>query len=208
MLFGLGGVGSYAAEALARSAVGTIYLIDFDNLEPSNLNRQLLALYSTLGRPKTEVMASRIKDIDPEIRVFSYTERLTAENIDRFLSLDPDWIIDCIDDVPMKILLMAKCLSENRKLVSSMGFANKFHPELIEIGTLAETSVCPLAKAMRLAMKQTGLPLTTPVVFSREAPQKTINPDIKLGSTAFVPAAAGLSIAGYVIRNLLEIGAE
>ena len=206
MIFGLGGVGSYAVEALARSNVGKLYLIDYDFIDISNINRQIIALYSTVGLYKTEVMKKRIKDINPNISVETFNERLTSDNIDFFLKLSPSWIVDAIDDVSAKVLLIRKCLENKQLIISSMGFANKFHPEMVEIASLAKTSVCPLAKTIRQSLKQSGSSLEVPVAYSKETPVKSNNEFIRLGSTAFVPSVAGLVIAGFVIRNMIEIG--
>lgn len=206
MVFGLGGVGSYAVEALARSGVGKLYLIDFDFVEASNINRQIIALNSTIGFYKTDVMKSRINDINPDIEVITMNERLTPDNIDRFLGMVPTWIVDAIDDVPVKILLIEKCLAKNQLIISSMGFANKFHPEMVEIALLSQTTVCPLAKIIRQSLKHTGVSLDVPVAYSKETPIRPVNEQVRLGSTAFVPATAGLVIAGFVIRRLIDLG--
>jgi len=195
-------------EALARSNVGKLYLIDYDRIELSNINRQIIALHSTVGLYKTEVMKTRINDINPKIKVEIFNERLSSDNIDYFLRMSPSWIVDAIDDVPTKVLLIKKSLENKQLIISSMGFANKFHPEMVEIASLAKTSVCPLAKTIRQSLKLAGSSLDVPVAFSRETPTKSNNESIRLGSTAFVPPTAGLVIAGFVIRNLIEMGDE
>lgn len=205
MIFRLGGVGSFAIEALARSAIGRLYLIDYDVVTISNINRQLLALSSTIGRPKTEVMAERIADIDPDIEVTCFSEKLSNANLSQFLELRPDWIVDAIDDVKMKIDLLEACQKAKIPIVSSMGFANKIQPEKVQIATLHSTSVCPLAKVVRSEMKKRQLSLEVPVVFSSEKPLISKDPETKLASTAFVPPVAGMFLASIVIRNLLHL---
>ncbi len=206
MVFGLGGVGSYAAEAIARSAVGELILIDPDHVETSNLNRQIEALVSTLGMAKVDAMKSRIEDINPDVVVETFPERLCADNIEAFLDMMPDFIVDCIDDVEAKALLLKRAVERNVRIISAMGFANKFHPEMIRISTLKETSVCPLAKTLRQKLRSMSVNLDIPVVFSEEVPGKVLDGFVKLGSTAFVPASAGLMMASHVIGKLLEGG--
>ncbi|MBU1145485.1 MAG: tRNA threonylcarbamoyladenosine dehydratase [Firmicutes bacterium] len=205
IIFGLGGVGSFAAEALSRSGIGTLYLVDYDVIEPSNMNRQLLALEDTIGLYKADVMKSRIASINPLCQVFVFKEKVTASNLHTFLDLDFDYIVDCIDDVEAKVALIKKAILHNQLIISSMGFANKLHPELIEIATLSKTSVCPLAKVIRSHLRLCDIPLSLPVVFSKEKPLQTKNPDIRLGSSSFVPSAAGLLLASFVINQFLSM---
>jgi len=202
MVYGIGGVGSYAAEALARSNIGHIALIDSDLIEESNINRQIFATIKTVGSPKVEIAEKRLHDINPTLKIDIYFQRATKDNIANFLALNPMWVIDAIDDVETKASLLENCRKKQINVISSMGFANKFHPEMIEIATLSETSVCPLARTMRQRLAKFGVCDQIPVVYSREKPTVTTNAK-PLGSTAFVPAAAGLIIASYVVNKII-----
>ncbi|MBN2504113.1 MAG: tRNA threonylcarbamoyladenosine dehydratase [Bacilli bacterium] len=206
IVFGLGGVGSFAAEALARSAIGKMVLVDYDRIDRSNLNRQLEALHSTIGQLKTEVMAKRLLDINPELTIEVFSIRLTAENVDEFVGMRADFVLDCIDDVNAKTLLIQRCQTAGVNIVSSMGFANKLQVESIKFTTLDKTSVCPLARTIRQQLRQSGASLKVPVVYSTEIPRASNDPSVKLGSSAFVPPAAGLMLASYVIRKLIDQG--
>ncbi len=200
MVFGLGGVGSYAVEALARSGVGRLILVDSDKIDETNINRQLYALSSTIGMKKTMVAKRRIEDIDLDIKVDIFDEMLGKDNLDEFLQMSPDWIADAIDDVSAKVMLLASCRETGQKIISSMGFANKIHPEMIEIAYLSDTSVCPLARTMRQKLRALGVATDIPVVYSKEE----AIPSPILGSVSFVPASAGLCLAGYIVRQITE----
>jgi tRNA A37 threonylcarbamoyladenosine dehydratase len=203
MVFGLGGVGAYAAEALARSGVGTLTIIDGDRIELSNINRQLIALESTLGAYKTDVMAMRIHDIDPSITVHPVNEWVESGRIHPFFMSRVDYVVDAIDMVSVKMDLIAYCVDQQVPLISSMGLANKFYPERVQLSTLAETQVCPLAKALRTRLRQRGVRLDFPVVYSSETPMSPRG--ATLGSTAFVPSVGGLMMAAKVVRDLLGL---
>lgn len=212
MVFGAGGVGSHCIEALARSGIGTLIIIDNDTVSLTNINRQSIAYHSTVGRPKTEVMAERIHDIDPSIRVKTYETFVLPENLTGILDGEGriDYIIDAIDTVSAKIALAEEAGKRGLRLISSMGTGNKLHPELFEIDDLSNTSVCPLCRVMRRELKQRGI-LHLKVLYSRE---KTVDiggrqtgedPGVRRsvpGSISFVPPVAGLLIAGQVIREL------
>ncbi len=200
-LFGLGGVGSFTAEALARAGVGHLLLVDGDTVAPSNLNRQLVALRSTLGRPKAEVMAARIRDISSDIRVDARHAFYLPENADTFDFADFDYVIDAIDTVVAKVELAVRAHAAGVPLVSCMGAGNKLDPARFEVADLFATSVCPLCKAMRKALKARGVNALT-VVYSREPPAVACHPP---GSVSFVPSAAGLILAGVVIRALAGV---
>lgn len=197
-LFGLGGVGSFTAEALARAGVGHLLLVDGDRVAPSNLNRQLVALHSTLGRPKAEVMAARIRDISPAIHVDARHAFYLPENADEFDLVGFDYVIDAVDTVAAKVELAVRARAAGVPLVSCMGAGNKLDPARFEVADLFATSVCPLCKAMRKALKARGVTALT-VVYSRETPAVACRPP---GSVSFVPAVAGLILAGVVIRAL------
>lgn len=212
MVFGAGGVGSHCIEALARSGIGTLIIIDNDTVSLTNINRQSIAYHSTVGRPKTEVMAERIHDIDPSIRVKTYETFVLPDNLTGILDGEGriDYIIDAIDTVSAKIALAEEAGKRGLRLISSMGTGNKLHPELFEIDDLSNTSVCPLCRVMRRELKQRGI-LHLKVLYSREKPvdiggrQTGEDPGVRRsvpGSISFVPPVAGLLIAGQVIREL------
>ncbi len=201
-VFGLGGVGSYVVEGLARSGIGKLVICDFDRVEDTNINRQLIAMESTLGMLKTDVTEERIKDINPQATVLAYPVKADETLINDILEMEPDFVIDAIDDLEAKSILIKTAIKWDIPIISSMGFANKLHPEMITISTLDKTSVCPLAKAMRKRMKNLGVTLNFPVVYSTEIPIKT-EPEGVLASSAYVPSVAGLVIASHVINKLI-----
>jgi tRNA A37 threonylcarbamoyladenosine dehydratase len=203
-LFGLGGVGSFTAEALARAGVGHLLLVDGDNVASSHLNRQLVALHSTLGQPKADVMAARIRDISPAVRVDARRAFYLPENADDFDLAGFDYVIDAVDTVAAKVELAVRARAVGVPLVSCMGAGNKLDPARFEVADLFATSVCPLCKAMRKALKARGVTALT-VVYSRETPAVACRPP---GSVSFVPAVAGLILAGVVIRALAAGGRD
>jgi len=212
-VFGIGGVGSYIAEALARGGIGRIQLIDSDTVSESNINRQLIALHSTIGRLKTEVMAERIKDINPDAEVETYPIFYGKETAGQIDLTRADYIADAIDTVTSKLLLIERAKLAGVRIISSMGTGNKVDPSRLEIADLSKTSVCPLARVMRRELKRRGIEHLE-VLYSRETPME---PQIPLewepggtrrgtpGSVSFVPSAAGLMIAGKIIRTLAGI---
>lgn len=216
MVFGVGGVGSHCIEALARSGVGRLILIDNDTVSLTNINRQSIAYHSTIGRAKTDVMSERIRDIDPSITVKTYETFLLPENLGHLLDKEEetggkiDYIVDAIDTVSAKIALVEEAQRRKIRLISSMGTGNKLHPELFEIDDLSKTSVCPLCRVMRRELKQRGI-LHVKVLYSKEEPvdisgrETGEDPGARRsipGSISFVPPVAGLMIAGQVIREL------
>lgn len=202
IVFGLGGVGSFAAEALVRSGIGHLIVVDYDRVDQSNINRQLIALESTIGKDKTEVFKDRALDINPELDVHTLVQKVDGDNISNILAEDVDFVLDCIDDVKAKVEIIAYCQKENIPLIVSLGFANKFHPQMIQIERLKKTSVCPLARVMRRKLKDKGLSLDIMCVYSQEKPHHVLDQSI-LGSTAFCPSSAGLMMASYVINQIL-----
>ena len=212
LLLGLGGVGSYAAECLARSGVGELTLVDSDRVAPSNINRQSIALLSTVGRYKTEVMKEKIRDICPDTQVECRETFVLPDNVDTLFEERPDYIVDAIDTVSAKIAVAEKAREYKIPLISSMGTGNKLHGELFQIGDLSETSVCPLCRVMRRELKKRGIEHLK-VLYSTEkpippqAPEKGEDEGKRLppGSISFVPPVAGLLIAGEVVRDLLEL---
>jgi len=208
-LFGIGGVGSFAAEALARGGVGHITLVDGDTVSITNINRQLIALHSTVGKEKTAVMAERIADISPETEVETYPVVYAAENRNLLDFSIYDYVIDAIDTVTSKLILIEEAKKAGVPVISCMGTGNKFHPERFEVTDISKTSVCPLAKVMRKELKVRGIK-NVKVVYSKEEPQKpaasteTGKRQIP-GSLSFVPPVAGLLLAGEVIRHIAGI---
>ncbi len=202
-VFGLGGVGGHAAEAVVRSGIGSIDLVDGDIVDRSNLNRQIIALESTVGQPKVEAAASRFLDINPDLAVFRHNLFFSGETAESFDFSQYDYIIDAIDDIPAKVLMIRRAYEAGVPIVSSMGTGNKLDPLKLEVADIFETSVCPLAKTVRKALRKEGVPHLK-VVYSREEPKKMQTGRGNVGSVSFVPAAAGLILAGEVIRDLLR----
>lgn len=208
-VFGLGGVGSYTVEALARAGIGNFILVDFDTVSVSNINRQLHAMEDTLGMAKVDLMSGRIKRINPSAEVVTFREKYAGEGGDRFFTLRPDYVVDAIDDLEGKVELIKYCLREGIPVVSSMGAGNKMDPAQFKVDDISRTSTCPLARAVRRRLRQEGFKSGLKVVFSTEQPcrveeagdshQKTVP-----GSISFVPPAAGLILAGVVVRDLLS----
>lgn len=213
IVFGVGGVGSHCIEALARSGVGKLTLVDNDTVSLTNINRQAVAFHSTIGRYKTEVMREQIEDICPEIEVRTYESFVLPDNIDTFFGETYDYIIDAVDTVAAKIALAEKAREKNIPIISSMGTGNKLHPELFEVTDLFDTTMCPLCRVMRKELKNRGISRLK-VLYSPEKPidisGRETGEDMGArrsipGSISFVPPAAGLLIAGEVIRDLAQI---
>lgn len=195
LIVGIGGVGSYAAEAIARAGTGSVTLMDGDSVQPSNLNRQLVALTSTLGRNKAEVMAERIKDIDPGTEVTALA-RFYREDDELDLT-EFDWIIDAIDDVNAKTALIRTAIENGVNIISAMGAAGKTGTGF-KVSDISKTNTCPLAKVMRKRLKDAGVE-HLPVVWSDEKPAPRNG---ELGTLSYVPGSAGLCLAGHVIKKL------
>ncbi len=202
-VFGLGGVGSYAAEALARAGVGALDLIDADRIALSNLNRQLYALRSTVGRYKTEVAKERIADIAPDCAVRVFSVFFSEENKGDFPFASYDYVIDCIDSVASKVALAEAAAEAGVPLIASMGTGNKLDPTGFRVADIEKTSVCPLARVMRRELKARGI-RHLKVVYSEEVPAKTAPDGEKPtpASVPFVPPVAGFILAGEVIKAL------
>ena len=208
IVFGIGGVGGYICEALARTGVGQIDLVDNDTVSPSNVNRQIIALHSTVGRPKVEVMKERIFDINPQIRSNAFNVLFTSENSCEFDFSQYDYVVDAIDMVKSKVELAVLCQEADVPLISSMGTGNKLNPCGFKVADVYKTSVCPLARVMRTELKKRGVKKLK-VVYSEETPiSGEINPCEKTkrvpASVAFVPPVAGFIIASEVIKDLIE----
>lgn len=200
-IFGLGGVGGYAAEALVRSGIGRFDLIDHDKVDITNLNRQIIATYKTVGRDKAEVMRERMLDINPDARIAIHPCFFLPENADDFDFAKYDYVIDAVDTVTAKIELILRARAAGVSIISSMGTGNKLSPAMLEVADIYKTSVCPLARVMRRELKKRGVEKLK-VVYSREEPFRAH--ERTPGSTAFVPPAAGLLIASEVVKDLIE----
>lgn len=213
MVLGVGGVGSHCIEALARSGVGTLILVDNDKVSRTNINRQSIAYLSTVGDYKTKLMKDRIDDICPSINVFTYETFILPENIHEIFERKVDYIVDAIDTVTAKLAVAVYAKEHQIPLISCMGTGNKLHPELFEITDISKTSVCPLCKVMRKELKERGIHHLK-VLYSKERPINTsarsTGEDKGMrrslpGSISFVPPVAGLIIAGEVIREIAGV---
>ena len=213
MVLGVGGVGSHCIEALARSGVGRLILVDNDTVSLTNINRQSIAFQSTIGKYKTQVMKARIQDICPQTEVVTHEMFVLPENVDMLFQEKPDYIIDAIDTVTAKLVLVEKAKEHNIPIISCMGTGNKLHAELFEITDISKTSVCPLCKVMRKELKTRGI-THLKVLYSKEKPVDISGRDSGEdkgqrrsipGSVSFVPPVAGILIAGEVIRDLCRL---
>jgi len=206
-VFGLGGVGGHAAEALIRSGVGAIMLVDNDVVSPSNINRQLLATVDTVGRLKTDVAVERLKSINPSAKILAKNTFFMPENSNEFDFSSFDYVVDAIDTVTGKIELVLKCEQAGTPIISCMGAGNKTDPTMFEVADIYKTSVCPLARVMRRELKARGVKRLK-VVYSREeaiSPVCVLEKGVKAppSSNAFVPSVAGLIAAGEVLKDLI-----
>ncbi len=200
LLIGLGGVGGYAFEGLIRSGIENITIVDGDKFELTNLNRQLLALHSTINQNKTDVAEKRAQDINPEAKIKKITKTLTKENIEELKLEKYDYVIDACDTLNIKKELIRKCTKDKIKLISCMGTGNKLNPSLLQITDIRKTSYDPIAKILRKMVISEKIKGKIPVVSSTEKPIKTKD---KVGSTSFVPATAGLLLASFVINDIV-----
>ncbi|MEJ9211987.1 tRNA threonylcarbamoyladenosine dehydratase [Bacillus smithii] len=218
-VLGVGGVGSFAVEALARSGIGRIVMIDKDVVDITNVNRQIPALLSTIGKAKVDVMKERIADINPECEVIALKMFYTEETYEQFFDYRPDFVIDASDTITYKIHLMKECLKRDIPIISSMGAANKMDPTRFRIADISQTHTDPIAKVVRTRLRKEGIKKGVPVVFSDESPiviredvRKVVGNDeasirkakMPPSSNAFVPSVCGLIMASYVVRQLLE----
>lgn len=201
IIFGLGGVGSYTAEALARSGIGKMTVVDKDTVDITNINRQLYALHSTVGKPKAEVAKARILDINPECEITAIQKMYLPENSEEFNLSQYDYIIDAIDNVTAKIDLAVKAEQLGIPIISSMGTGNKLDSTAFKVSDIYKTSVCPLCRVMRTQLKKRGVKKLK-VVYSEEMPKT--DGERTPASISFVPPAAGLIIAGEVIRDIIQ----
>ena len=202
-VFGVGGVGSYTVEALVRAGIGEITIIDADNVDETNINRQILATVDVVGEPKVDVLEKRILSINSEIKVHKMCDFYSAENREKFFEQSYDYVVDAIDSIASKIDLIKYCYDNNIKIISSMGTANKLEPLKLKVADINKTVVCPLAKIIRKKAKELGIKKLK-VVYSEELPIKNENTNV-LGSISFVPSVAGLIIASEVVRDIIKI---
>ena len=203
LILGIGGVGGHCAEALARSGVGTLILVDKDDVEASNINRQIIAFQSTIGRSKVALMEKRIKDINPAATVITHHTFYDFETKQDILTPNITFICDCIDTITFKIDVIKDALERQIPIISSMGAGNKRHPELLEISELSKTSYCPVAKVIRTKLRKEQIHGTVPVVYSKEEPNRVLKTIESPSSNSFVPATAGLLMASYVVNNII-----
>lgn len=209
-VFGVGGVGGFTVEALARASVGELDIIDNDTVAQSNINRQLIATTKTVGRYKVDVFRERLLEINPEIKVNAYRTFFTPETSSEFDFSKYDYVVDAIDTVTGKIELVMKAERSDTPIISAMGAGNKLDPTMFEVADIFSTSVCPLARVMRSELKKRGI-RKLKVVYSKEkpiTPEKTSDPYRRQipGSVSFVPSVAGLIIAGEVIKDICKEG--
>ena len=224
VVLGIGGVGSYTVEALARAGVGKLVLVDDDTICLTNINRQIIATHKTISKSKVEVMKERVLDINPKCEVITHQTFVTEENISEIITEDVDYVVDAIDTVTSKIALVVYCKQHNIEIICSMGTGNKLDPTQFKIADLYKTKVCPLAKVMRYELKRKGIDKLK-VLYSEEEPIKTKQDEVLTckegcicpsgsskkcaikrqipGSISFVPSVAGLIIGGEVIKDLI-----
>lgn len=200
LIFGIGGVGGYVAEALARSGVGRFLLVDSDTVDITNLNRQIIALESTVGRSKVAVMKERILDINPDADVAVRECFYLPENAAEFDFSQYDYIVDAVDTVTAKINIITKAKEENVPVISAMGAGNKLDPTAFKVADISKTKVCPLAKVMRYELKKRGIK-NVKVVYSEELP--VLKKQVP-ASISFVPAVAGMIMASEIVKNLIK----
>lgn len=211
-LAGLGGVGSWCAEALARAGVGRLTLADMDAVAASNINRQLPALLSTVGRPKAEVMAERIRDINPDCRLTLITDFLTPDNIPTLLPDDADYVVDCIDSLNCKVALIVEAHGRGLRVASSMGAGNKLDPTRVKVSDIAETEVDTLARVARKRLRKRGVERGVLVVWSDEPGRPPLPPEpvsqgrarAVNGTISYLPPLFGFMLAGAVVQRLLD----
>ena len=207
VVFGIGGVGSYVVEGLARAGIGEFILIDKDIVDETNINRQIIATTKTIGKPKVDVSKQRIIEINPNAKVETYKEFFMPESKD-FFNETIDYVIDCVDTITAKIEIIIRAKKHNIPVISCMGTGNKLNPTEFEIADIYSTSICPLAKVMRKELKQRGIE-SLKVVYSKEEPLKTNTFDEETnkqipGSISFVPSVAGLIIASEVVKDIIK----
>ena len=215
-VFGAGGVGGYVIEALARAGAGSgrvrpgsLTIVDFDSVDITNINRQIIALHSTIGRSKVSVMAERIKDINPDINLIPREQLVDAESIKSYDFADYDYVVDGVDDVAAKLLIIESAKAAGTPVISSMGTGNKLDPSRFQIADISKTHTCPLARKVRKELAKRNIK-DVKILFSDENPSRAYTPELQKGeklspaSISFVPSVAGLLIASEVVRDLIS----
>ncbi|MBP5684743.1 MAG: tRNA threonylcarbamoyladenosine dehydratase [Bacilli bacterium] len=202
LILGVGGVGGYVVESLARSGINQLTIIDYDKVDITNINRQIIALHSNIGKKKVDCFKERILDINPDCVVTALDLFYNAENKDLIFKDKVDFIIDCCDSLNSKKIIIEEAINRNIPIISSMGAGNKLHPELFKIEKLKKTAYDPLAKKLRYLLKDNKEALNIPVAYSEE--RGIVKITDKIPSIAFVPSAVGLLISSYVIINLIK----
>lgn len=203
LVLGVGGVGGYVIEGLTRSAIGHLILIDYDKVDITNINRQIIATHDTIGMNKVDCFKERIKSINPNCLVDTYNIFYDETKNDLIFSNTIDYIVDCCDSINSKVSIIKEANKRNIPIISCMGTGNKFQPELLKFSKLKNTSYDPLAKKMRYLLKDDKECLNTMVIYSSEIPIKVLE---KIGSTSFVPSVAGLMLASYVVNDFIKGG--
>ena len=208
-IFGIGGVGSFVCEGLTRSGIGNFVLVDYDKIDESNINRQLIATVKTIGKYKVDLMKERILEINPNANVEVYKEFYMADSQTGIITKDLSYVVDCVDTIMAKIAIICKCNEIDVPVISSMGTGNKLEPSMFEVADIYETSVCPLARIMKKDLRKRDIEKLK-VVYSKEHPINTNDCEINQnkkhkvkGSVSFVPSVAGLIIAGEVIKDIV-----
>ena len=201
LVLGLGGVGGYVVESLARCGIGNLILVDYDKVDITNINRQIIATYSSVGKLKTECFKERIADINKNCKVTTFNIFYGKDNKDILFQEKIDYVIDCCDSLDSKIILMEECYKRNIPIISCMGTGNKLHPEKFTITKLKKTEYDPLAKKMRFLLKDKKELLETDVLYSKETPCEFKG---KIASISYVPSVAGLLLTSYVINKFIE----
>ncbi|MFO7830462.1 MAG: tRNA threonylcarbamoyladenosine dehydratase [Desulfuromonadaceae bacterium] len=215
MVLGIGGVGSYVAEALVRGGIGHITLVDPDCIAPGNINRQLYALHPEIGVPKVDVAARRCREINPELHITPLQQSYSAETATQLLTPPLDYVFDCIDTISGKLDLIERCSADGIPLISSMGAANKIDPTQIQVADIFSTSICRMARIVRKELRRRGIRATLPVVYSTEefhpltqAPtQRRTGSDwskVPLGTTSYIPPLFGYMMAGHVLQQWID----
>ncbi|MGL4402966.1 MAG: tRNA threonylcarbamoyladenosine dehydratase [Fusobacteriaceae bacterium] len=212
LIFGLGGVGGFTVEALVRAGVGELTVVDFDTVDITNLNRQIIAVQSSVGKYKAELIKERAHAINPEVKINAFQEKFTEETAHLFFDEEKkyNYVVDAIDLVTHKLKIIELCKKHGFPIISSMGTGNKLNPTMIEVADISKTSVCPLARVMRKELKDRRI-TKVKVIFSKEVPKKPENKDenrekkVNVGSASFVPSVAGLIIASEVVKDICNI---
>ena len=202
LIIGIGGVGSYALECLVRSGIGKITIVDYDTIDITNLNRQLITNHQNIGKEKLEEWETRISEINPNCNVTKIKKYLKKEDIHELLQIHPDYIIDACDTIEVKKELIRESIKQNIKLISSMGTGNKLDPNKLQISDIRKTNYDPIAKILRKMIKEEKINAKIPVVWSNEQPIQTENK--KVGSMMMVPSASGILCASYVINDIIK----